>query len=87
MWLLEVVVDISEHPRSYTIQAPEGQTYRHNRVHLRPDTLFRNNSDDEDDSHSDEGREDNLSDSGSTVEPDTSASVTISAPTELRRSK
>ncbi len=45
------------------------------------------NSDDEDDSHSDEGREDNLSDSGSTVEPDTSASVTISAPTELRRSK
>ena len=87
MWLPAVVVDISEHPRSYTIQAPEGQTYRRNRVHLRPDTSFRNNSDDEDDSHSDEGREDNLSDPGSTVEPDTSASVTISAPTELRRSK
>ena len=56
MWLPAVVVDISEHPRSYTIQAPEGQTYRRNRVHLRPDTSFKNNSDDEDDSHIDEGR-------------------------------
>ena len=91
LWLPAVIVEISEHPRSYTIQTPQGQTYRRNRVHLKPDAPFGNDTDDEDDPHSDEERGDNASDPGrEVVESATSApdtATTSSAPTELRRSK
>ena len=53
LWQPAVVTEVSAHPRSYIIQTPEGQVYRRNRAHLRPDSSTRVDSDDDDDPHED----------------------------------
>ena len=86
LWQPAVVTEVSAHPRPYIIQTPEGQVYRRNRAHLRPDSSSRVDSDDDDDLHEDgEGEGSTQSQTSETAESGTADMG--NGPTELRRSK
>ena len=85
LWQPAVVTEVSTHPRSYIIQTPEGQVYRRNRAHLKPDSSFRVDSDDDDGGG--EGSENDQSQTSGNSETSVSGTdATSSGPNELRQS-
>ena len=82
VWKPAVVIGMANQPRSFIIQNVDGQKYRRNREHLRPDSSGNDTSDGDDDFdlHSEDGEAHSENTPAAAAPASTSATNTVVAP-------